>query len=177
MRQGGFHGTPVGALRGMTQGGLAYPTFFNVVVDIVIRHWLSLNIDNPAATHNCVGEEVGQKMGVFHADNYMKGYYHPELLQGSINVLICLFKKIIPKSNIAKSKTMIIQPGGIWYSISVELFTRRSTGEGANYGDCLRRRIPCPEFDVEVTAGALMDHCIQMHANKPEIDWDSLSIS
>ena len=35
------------------------PILFNMVVDNVIRNWLSLTIDNPAATHDGVGEAVG----------------------------------------------------------------------------------------------------------------------
>ena len=40
-------------------------------VDSVIRHWLKLTMGNPDGTNNGVEYAVGQKLGVFYADNGM----------------------------------------------------------------------------------------------------------
>ena len=43
-RQNGFHGPAFPATRGTTQGGIMSPTLFNVVVDSVIRTWMSMTV-------------------------------------------------------------------------------------------------------------------------------------
>ena len=68
----------------------------------LIRHWLSLTINNPVTTHDGVGEVVGQKLGVFYANNGIIRSRNPKNLQGDINVLIVLFKKIYLKAKIMK---------------------------------------------------------------------------
>ena len=40
-RAGGYYGTTFQGERGVTQGDLIPPTIFNVVVDAVIRHWVT----------------------------------------------------------------------------------------------------------------------------------------
>jgi len=37
-----YYGDPFKVGRGVTQGGHCPPTLFNVVVDAVVRHWLSI---------------------------------------------------------------------------------------------------------------------------------------
>ena len=38
-RAGGYYGTAFQGARGVMQGDLLYTTIFNVVVDVVVRHW------------------------------------------------------------------------------------------------------------------------------------------
>ena len=38
-RAGGYYGMEFRGERGLTQGDLLSPTIFNVVVDVVVRHW------------------------------------------------------------------------------------------------------------------------------------------
>jgi hypothetical protein len=37
----GYYGDPFGVTRGVTQGDPVSPTIFNIVVDAVVRYWLS----------------------------------------------------------------------------------------------------------------------------------------
>ena len=82
-------------------------------VGSVIRHWLKLTMGNPDGTNNGVEYAVGQKLGVFYADNGMIVSNNPDQLQESINLLIGLFKRIVLEAYIAKSKTIICQIGAI----------------------------------------------------------------
>ena len=102
------------------------PILFNMVVDNVIRNWLSLTIDNPAATHDGVGEAVGQELGVFYAENGIIASHNTKGVQGDINFLIGLFRIIGPRANITKSKTMTCHTGDIRSGMSAEAFTIRS---------------------------------------------------
>ena len=44
-RAGGYYGTAFKGARGVTQGNSLSPTVFNVVVDAVVNHWVTLTID------------------------------------------------------------------------------------------------------------------------------------
>ena len=41
-----FLGPQLRATRGTTKGGLALPALFNVTVESVVRHWLSLTVED-----------------------------------------------------------------------------------------------------------------------------------
>ena len=43
-RAGGYYGTGFKGARGVTQGNPLSPTIFNVVVDAVVRHWVTLSV-------------------------------------------------------------------------------------------------------------------------------------
>ena len=87
-------------------------------------------------------------MGVFNADDGMIGSRDPEWLQGSINVIIEIFRRFGLMSNVAKSKTMTFQPGSICTGVSEEAFSQRSTREGATYKKHLQQSILCPDCGV-----------------------------
>ena len=44
-RAGGYYGTGFKGARGVTQGNPLSPTIFNVVVDVVVRHWVTLAVE------------------------------------------------------------------------------------------------------------------------------------
>ena len=43
-RQNGYHGPQFRVTRGTTQGGVAFPTLFNVEVNSVVFHWIFLTV-------------------------------------------------------------------------------------------------------------------------------------
>ena len=44
VRAGGYYGTGFKGERGVTQGDPLSPTIFNVVVDVVVHHWVTLAV-------------------------------------------------------------------------------------------------------------------------------------
>ena len=44
-RAGGYYGDAFKGARGVTQGDPLSPTIFNVVVDAVVRHWVTLAVE------------------------------------------------------------------------------------------------------------------------------------
>ena len=114
---------------------------------------------------------VGRFMGVFYADEGMIGSRDPEWLQGTINVLIGLFRRVILMTNVARSKTMTCQLGAICTGMSEEAFSWRRIGEGAKNRESLRRRILCPYCGLELTSGSMVENHRQLHGTEPEIDW------
>ena len=45
-RAGGYHGDAFKGARGVTQGDPLSPTIFNVVVDAVAHHWVTIALDD-----------------------------------------------------------------------------------------------------------------------------------
>ena len=50
---------------GKTQGGMASPTLFNVAVNSIFLHWLSLTVEDKSAIHYGFGVAVGSSIGIF----------------------------------------------------------------------------------------------------------------
>ena len=42
---GGYYGAAFKGARGVTQGYPLSPTIFNVVVDVVVRHWMTVMVE------------------------------------------------------------------------------------------------------------------------------------
>ena len=76
--------------RGTTQGGMKLLTLFNVVVEKMVRNWLSMTVEDDTIIHDDLGHAVGQIMGVFYAYNGFIGSQDPEWLQRALNVIIGL---------------------------------------------------------------------------------------
>ena len=69
-RAGGYYRTRFKGERGVTQGDPLPPTIFNVVVDVVVRHWVTLVVEE-AETRGGRGREGRHQASLFYADNGM----------------------------------------------------------------------------------------------------------
>ena len=101
-------------------------------------------------------------------------------LQGDLNVLTGLFRRIFLVSNVAKSKTMTCEPEAIRLGISEEIFGQRSVGKGATCRVQMWRRLPCLYFGVEFTAGYMTDQHMRPDGTNPaspSINWYQLPVS
>ena len=101
-----FHIPQFQATRVKTQGGSASPTLFNVEVDRVIRHWMPITMEDESTTNEGIGTEIGMCMVVFYADDSIIVSRDTEWLQGDINVLIGIFRRVGLMVNVEKYKTM-----------------------------------------------------------------------
>ena len=119
--------------RGTTQDELASTTLFNVTVDSVVRHWLSLMVEDEVVIQYGIVHVVEQSLGVFYIDDGILGSRDLEWLHGKLNVLIRLFRRIGLAANVKTLNTMTCQPGAIISGISEEAFGQNITGKGATY--------------------------------------------
>ena len=55
----GLHGPALPTARGATQGSLLSLTLFNMVMDNVIRTWLSMTVEEQRVANDGLGETVG----------------------------------------------------------------------------------------------------------------------
>ena len=69
-RAGGYYETALQGARGVTQGDLLSPTIFNVMLDAVVRHWLTGVIVGAEERVEC-GKEGRHQAALFYADDGM----------------------------------------------------------------------------------------------------------
>ena len=150
---------------------------FNVVVDNVIQTWLAMTVEYQRVAQDLLGETVGRCVGVFYAGDDMVILHDSDWLQHAMNVLVGLFRRYVLVSNIPKSHIMTLHTGELRAGMSEEAMALKCTGVGDSYQVRLRRRIPCPEFEVELTTGSMTAHRRRMHGTEPKIDWSWLPVS
>ena len=70
VRAGGYYGTGFKGERGVTQGDPLSPTIFNVVVDVVVHHWVTLAVTE-AEMRGERGREGRHQAALFYTDDGM----------------------------------------------------------------------------------------------------------
>ena len=108
-RKNRYHEPQLNKTRGTTQGGIRYPTLFNVTVDSVVRHWILPTVEDLEVIQDRLVHVVGWSLGVFYVNEGLLGLWDPEWMQGALNVLIGMLHWIGLVVNIDKSKTMTCQ--------------------------------------------------------------------
>ena len=82
-RAGGYYMAAFKGAQGVTQGDLLPPTIFNVVVDAVVHHWVSVMVEG-AEERGERGQEDRHQNYLFYADDGMVASSEPRWLQGRI---------------------------------------------------------------------------------------------
>ena len=80
-RAGGYYRAAFKGARGVTQGDPLSPTIFNVVVDAVVRHWVTVMVEG-AEERGKRGQEVRHKNALFYADYGMVEFVGPTMAPG-----------------------------------------------------------------------------------------------
>ena len=127
-------------------------------------------MEDESIVHDGLEMTAGRSIGVFYAYDDPIGSCDSVWIQGSIIVLIGIFRRVSLMDNIEKSNTMNCHLRAILTGMSEEAFSHRSTGEGATYREQLWRCIPCPEFGVELTDRSMMAHHRQLHGTEMATD-------
>ena len=114
----------------------AYPcplTLFNIVVDNVIRTWLTMTVEDKKVAHDGLGETVWQCLRVFYAKYDMVSSHNSDWLHHSMNVLVGLFIRYGLAANIAKSHKMTCHPGALQVGMLEEAMALKCTGVRDSY--------------------------------------------
>ena len=103
-----------------------FPTMFNVLVDAVMRKWLTDVMDNiTVAITELQGDDVSGISSLFYANDSTIGSKIHKWLQNITQHLCNLFRDYTGlKPNIKKTKTMTCQPGVIRGRYSMEGYKR-----------------------------------------------------
>ena len=105
-RAGGYYGEAFKVARGVTQGETLSPTLFNVVVDVVVRHWVTLAMDK-AEKRGERGDEDRHQAALFYADNGMMASSDPRWLQWAFDTLVSLFERVGLQTNVGKTFSIV----------------------------------------------------------------------
>jgi Reverse transcriptase (RNA-dependent DNA polymerase) len=163
-RQSGLNGPALQPESGNTQGSLLSPTLFNIQVDAVVRHWLTLTIDNNRVTQQGIGVHVAKKLPLFYADDGLIGTISSQWLTNAFTVLVQLFRQTGLETNFTKTVLMINQPTLHVPNISHTAYHRRTTGEGATYQERQKIPVKCPECGATVQLKSLRRHRSRLHS-------------
>ena len=79
----------------MTQGDPLSPTIFNVVVDAVVCHLVTLAVEDTEKKWER-GEEGRQQASLFYTDDGMLASSDPRWLKRAFNALVGLFERVSP---------------------------------------------------------------------------------
>ena len=133
-RASGYYRYPFQGSWGVTQGGPMYPCIFNVMVYVIIYHWVGMVAENEAIP------DVFRYMMEYNAAFL---YYYDCLIESSnlvwlqwgFNVLISVYDMVGIRTNLAKKVAMLCQPGPISWRHSDEAYNFWTTVKG--YPHCV----------------------------------------
>ena len=169
-RAGGYYGTGFKGVRGVTQGDPLSPTIFNVVVDAVVCHWVTLAVEE-AEKRGERGEEGRHQASLFYADDGMVAFSDPHWLQWVFNALVGLFERVGLRTNVGKTVSMTCRPCTAAGNQSEVAYGRKMTGEGPTYRERLKERVECGDCGKEMVAGSLESHRMLQHGKAKEDKW------
>ena len=149
--------------RGVTQGDPLSPTIFNVVVDAVVRNWVTGMVEAAEAKGE-TGREGRHQLELFYADDGMVVSSDPAWIQGPFTALVAIFDRVGLTTNVGKTVSMVChlcQAGA--GNRTDEAYGRRITGEGRSYGERQRERVACGECGYFVAIGSMSSHLMNRH--------------
>ena len=154
----------------MTQGEPLSPTIFNVVVDVVVRHWVTLAVEEAETWGGRWGEGRHQA-ALFYADDGMVASSDPRWLQWVFTILVGLFDCVGLKTNVVKTFSMTCRTFPAAGNQLEEAYGRKMTGEGLTYLEQKRERVECRDFGKEMVAGSLDTHHMSQHGKTKKKRW------
>ena len=103
---GGYYGGAFKGAQGVTQGDPLSPTIFYVVVEVVVRHWVTMALDE-AEKRGDRGKEGRHQSSLFYADDDMLASSDPRWIQWSFNALVSLFGRVGLRTNVGNTFSMV----------------------------------------------------------------------
>ena len=86
----------------MTQGDPLFPTILNVVVDVVVCHWVT-GVIADTEERGELGLKGRHQADLFYADNGMVALSEPRWLQGTFSTLTGLLDRVGMRKNVCLS--------------------------------------------------------------------------
>ena len=154
VRAGVYYGTAFQGARKVTQGYPLSPTIFNVLVDVVVRHWVTVVITG-AEDRGESGKEVRHQSALFYVDNGTVASSDPRWLQGAFNTLVGLFDILGLQTNAGNTVGMVCRPYQAAGNQSEATYGRRIMGEGTTYREPQKGWVHCRECGEEMSEGSM----------------------
>ena len=131
-RVGGYYGEAFKGAWGVTQGDPLSPTLFNLVVDAVVRHWVTMAMAE-AEKQGERGNEGRHQADLFYADDDMVASSDPQWIQWAFDTLVSIFERVGMQTNVRKTASMVCRPCQATGTQLEAACGRRMTGEGPTY--------------------------------------------
>ena len=103
-------------------------TIFNVVVDAVVRNWVTVVIAD-AEERGERGQDGRHQDALFYADDGMVASSEPRWIQGAFNTLVGMFDRVGLRTNVRKTVGMVCRPCQAAGTQSEVVYGRRMMGE------------------------------------------------
>ncbi|KAL9183027.1 hypothetical protein ACHAXT_004814 [Thalassiosira profunda] len=160
-RASGVYGKPFRAGRGVTQGGPLSPKLFNILVDAIVREWLTLLVGSDAV-EGISAELMRTILAICYADDAFLASRDPEELQRALDILVELFDRVGLRTNTTKTQAMICIPGKIRTRLSSDSYFRSRSGlmSAAQWES---RLVQCTRCGAELQASGLASHMASQH--------------
>ena len=155
----GHYGAPFKGFRGVIQGDSLSPTIFNVVVDEVLRHWVTMvavleEVVPPVAANTKGFRKYIQRLVTdFYADNGLLLSTGATHIQRTFGTLTELFGRVGLRTNVAKTVSMVCQPCHALGGHLEKAYGICMTGEGLSFWEWLCQRVCCPNCKADLAAG------------------------
>ena len=143
-KAGGYFGRPFKGNHRVMQGYPLSPTIFNVFVEAVIRHWVTVVLLTEAVTGG-LGLKMIDLAAYFFADDRIVALNQPEMIQMAVGVLAGLFGRVVLRTNITNTVCMVCQPCHTPRGISEEVYMQWVTGKGPTFWEHRRMRVEWPD--------------------------------
>ena len=165
-----------GGGRGVTQGDPLSPTIFNVVVDVVVRHWV-MDVIAEAEAQGGLVKEGRHQTALFYANDGMVASSDPGWLQGAFNTLVGLFYSVGLWINAGKTVGMVYHPCQVDRNLTTEAYGRRVTGVGPTYRERLKGQVACGKCGYILAVGSMPSHLMTQRgrAERRWRQWSTLS--
>jgi hypothetical protein len=149
-RQQGYYSKPFRSERGTTQGDIASPTIFNILVDAVVREWY----------HQLRSEGIDDVVrAIFYADDGHIYSSDADALQKAADLIVDIFERVGLKANPTKTKAMICAPNPSVIRISSPAYQRRMNDPTApTHRERKRLPVECDICHTTVQSRNLVRH-------------------
>ena len=131
-RAGRYYGGAFKGARVVTQGDPLSPTIFNVVVDVVVRYWVTMALAE-AAKQGERGNEGRHQYAIFYSDDGMVASSNPRWLQWIFDTLVSIFERVVLRTNVGKTVSMVCHTCQAAGTQLEAAYGRNMTGELPTY--------------------------------------------
>jgi len=160
-KQADFFGTPFCQDSGQITGSILGPLIFNVVVDSVVRHWMTVMVDD-GGTSAMTGLTLKELLLLLCADDGMIASRDPAWLQEALTALVALFRWAGLEINVKKTKVITCHPGFIKTHFSDARCKRRITGAGPSPQQLKKTDVIC-RCNKKMNKASLLAHLERIH--------------
>ena len=127
-RAGGYYGAEFKGSGGVMQGDPLSPTIFNVVVDAVVRHWVTVMVEGAGERGEC-GKEGRHQNALFYTEDGMVVLSDPQWIQSAFRNMVGLFDRVGLRTNVGKTAGMVFCPYQVEGTQSEAMYVQWMTGE------------------------------------------------